>query len=265
LTESVAPKRSQLERALDSERLAVGAGLSTIVVMAWLWIVPMALDMYGPMTGESRWMMAADWPWTRLLLLFAMWIVMMVAMMVPSAAPTVLLYVVVGRRSPDKSRAIRRGYLFVLGYLSVWTAFAALATALQRMLSRALVLSPMMELQSAWLASAVLAAAGLYQLTPLKTACLASCRAPAEFLASAWQPGDVGAWRMGVSHGWVCFGCCWALMLLLFVGGVMNLAVIGLLTIVVLVEKLAPFGRSSRFVIAGACIVAATAVAAGLV
>jgi predicted metal-binding membrane protein len=261
LIDRVASDRSRLERTLDRERFIVGVSLALVVCMAWLWIAPMAVDMNGPMTGASRWAMTAVWTPTRLILLFTMWTVMMIAMMVPAAAPTVLLYTLVVRRGPDGQRAVRRAYLFVLGYLTVWTAFAAVSTVLQRALSRSLVLSPMMKVESTWLAAAVLAAAGLYQLTPLKSTCLASCRAPAEFLASAWRPGDGGAWRMGVAHGVVCLGCCWALMLLLFVGGVMNLTVIALLTGVVLIEKLAPFGRVSRFVTAAACLLTAAAVA----
>lgn len=256
------PQPSLLERTLDHDRLIVTAGLAVVCLLAWVWIVPMALDMYGPMTGASAWMMTTRWDAPHVLLLFAMWTVMMVAMMLPSAAPTVLLYTIVVRRSRDDApHGVRRTYAFVGGYLVIWTLFAAGATTLQRILASGLVLNPMMEFGNRWVSAAVLAAAGLYQFTPIKVACLASCQAPAAFLAAAWKPGTAGAWRMGLQHGVVCLGCCWVLMLLLFVGGVMNLATITLLTVVVLVEKLAPFGRATAFATGAVCLGAGVAVA----
>lgn len=254
---------SRLERVLDRESLIVAAGLLVVVTIAWAWIVPMAIDMYGAMTGPSAWMMTNRWDFTHVSALFAMWAVMMVAMMLPSAAPTVLLYTHVVRKSRDDSaQAVPRAYVFVGGYLVVWTLFAAAATVLQRALSEGLFLSPMMESQHRWLSAGVLLAAGAYQLTTYKAACLAWCRSPAVFLATAWKRGAWGAWQMGVRHGLICLGCCWLLMLLLFVGGVMNLVLITFLTVLVLAEKLLPFGRVTSVATGVICLGAGVLVAA---
>lgn len=201
----------------------------------------MARDMYGAMDGSSAWMMTHTWDFSHLALLFAMWVVMMVGMMLPSAAPTLLLYAGVVRKSPECERARAHVYAFACGYLLVWTAFSLLATVLQRLFARWLLLSPMMESRG-WFGGALLIAAGVYQLTPFKRTCLESCRSPAAFISTHWRRGVSGAFYIGVAHGAFCLGCCWALMLLLFVGGVMNLWWIAALTIFVLLEKLAPLG-----------------------
>ena len=201
----------------------------------------MARDMYGEMDGPSAWMMTQQWDFTHLLLLFAMWAVMMTGMMLPSAAPTLLIYAGVIRKSPDSERAQAHVYAFAGGYLLIWTVFSLAATVLQRLLARWLLLSPMMESRG-WLGGTLLIVAGLYQITPFKRSCLESCRSPAAFIAAHWQRGITGAFRLGMAHGLFCLGCCWALMLLLFVGGVMNLWWIAALTIFVLLEKLAPLG-----------------------
>ena len=231
-----------LERALDHDRALVLSALAATALLAWAWIVPMARDMYGAMDGTAAWMMTSEWDARHVALLFAMWAVMMVGMMLPSAAPTLLLYARVVRSSDAAALAGRRAYLFGLGYLGAWTGFAAIATALQRILTRWLLLSPMMTAASPRIAAALLVIAGIYQLTPLKTRCLEHCRTPAAFIARHWRRGDSGALRMGFHHGLYCVGCCWGLMLLLFAGGVMNLTVIFLITALVLVEKVAPFG-----------------------
>lgn len=231
-----------LETALKHDRwLTVGA-VSVVVLLCWSWIVPMAWDMYGSMTGPSAWMMTGQWDWFHLALLFAMWAVMMIGMMLPSAAPTLLLYAAVARKSEGGAHAPLRVYAFGVGYLAIWTLFSVVATVLQRVLSDLLLLSPMMELQNRAWAAALLVIAGLYQLTPLKRACLHSCRSPVQFITGHWHAGSGGAFRMGLTHGLYCLGCCWALMLLLFVGGVMNLWVIAAITLFVLLEKVAPRG-----------------------
>ena len=202
----------------------------------------MALDMYGSMRGSAAWMMTTHWDVRHLALLFAMWAVMMVGMMLPSAAPTLLLYAAVLRKSGAAGSVPLRVYAFAAGYLVIWTLFSLLATVLQRVLSEVLVLSPMMELENRAWAGGLLVLAGVYQFTALKRACLASCRSPVEFITRNWKPGSGGALRMGIGHGLYCLGCCWALMLLLFVGGVMNLWVIAAITLFVLLEKAAPLG-----------------------
>jgi predicted metal-binding membrane protein len=230
-----------LESALKRTRLWVLAALVGATLMCWAWIVPMARDMYGPMNGPSAWMRGETWDLGRVLLLFGMWSVMMAGMMLPSAAPTLLLYATVVR-SHESERASARTYAFAAGYLLAWVAFSAAATALQRALSALLLLSPMMELRSRVLSGALLLAAGIYQLTPTKRSCLESCRSPAAFIPRHWRPGNAGAFHMGLIHGGYCLGCCWALMLLLFVGGVMNIYVIAAITLFVLLEKTAPLG-----------------------
>jgi predicted metal-binding membrane protein len=236
-----ARERTSLESLLLRDRWLIAGALAVITALCWAWIVPMARDMYGTMDGSSAWMMTHTWDFTHLSLLFAMWAVMMIGMMLPSAAPTLLLYAGVIRKSPQNARAHAHVYAFAGGYLVVWTAFSLLATVLQRLLAGWLLLSPMMETRG-WLGGALLVIAGLYQLTPFKRTCLDSCRSPAAFIAAHWQRGVMGGFRLGISHGAFCLGCCWALMLLLFVGGVMNLWCIAALTIFVLLEKLAPLG-----------------------
>ena len=186
------------------------------------------------------------WAFATWALMIAMWWIMMIAMMTPSAAPTILLYARVHRHAaragPVQDRLAPTG-AFAAGYLLVWLGFAVAAAALHWALERAgLVSAMMMGSQSRWLSGAVLIAAGLYQLSPLKNACLAHCRAPASFLSRHWRPGASGALRLGAMHGAYCVGCCWMLMALLFVGGVMNLVWIAALAVLVLIEKLLPAG-----------------------
>jgi predicted metal-binding membrane protein len=206
------------------------AFLVFLPIVCWAWIAILSRDMYGAMTGASAWMMTAHWDAPHLLLLWLMWAVMMTAMMLPSAAPMILLVGGV------------RGHLVALGYLCVWAVFSIGATALQWLLTQLLILTPMMEASSRRAAATVLALAGLYQLTPLKQACLVACQSPVTFLARRWRNGAFGAFRMGLEQGIYCVGCCWALMALLFAGGVMNLTVIAALTLFVAFEKLLPLG-----------------------
>jgi predicted metal-binding membrane protein len=217
----------------------------------------MGRDMYGPMNGASAWMMRGRWDAPHLALLWLMWAVMMAAMMLPSAYPVLVMYGVAAR-----ARGLRAGgqrplhpYALVIGYLLVWAGFSLGATVLQWLLTRLLMLSPMMEVTSARAGAVVLLVAGIYQFTSIKLACLGVCRSPMAMLMQGWHEGRAGAVRMGIAHGAHCVGCCWALMLLLFVGGVMNLAVIGALTLLVAFEKLGPYGeRGAR--VSGALLVA---------
>jgi len=172
-----------------------------------------------------------------------MWAVMMVGMMLPAAAPMVLFFATFSRRSREQGHTVAPVGAFVSGYVAVWSAFALAATTLQWALDRAALLSPDMAAISPVLGGAVLIAAGLYQWTPLKDACLGLCRSPVAFLMGRWRPGTGGAFRMGAEHGAYCVGCCWALMALLFVGGVMNLLWVAAITLAVLAEKVAPRGR----------------------
>ena len=187
-----------------------------------------------------------------------MWVVMMVAMMVPTAAPMTLVYAAVARKAAAQHSPLPPTFVFVAGYVTVWGLFGVLATVAQRELDAVSLLSPTMASNSAVFGGVVLVAAGLYQLTPLKHACLNHCRAPAHFLSRYWRTGTLGAFQMGLRLGAYCLGCCWILMALLFVGGVMNLLWIAAISGFVLLEKTLPFGdRGSR-------IAGATAIGAGI-
>jgi predicted metal-binding membrane protein len=216
-----------------------------IPLICWIWVVAMARDMYGPMTGSSAWMMTSTWDTGHLVLLWAMWAAMMAGMMLPSATPILLLYAGAARNRSEEGHPARLIYSLAAGYVLIWALFSVAATILQRLLARWLLLTPMMEPATPIAAAALLFVAGLYQWTPQKRACLYSCRSPIAFIASRWRHGTAGAFRMGIEHGLYCLGCCWALMLLLFAGGVMNLTVILALTAWVAVEKIAPFGEQS--------------------
>jgi len=237
------PAATRLETVLRHERAVMLFVLVGIPLAAWTWIGLMARDMYGTMRGPSAWMMSTVWDARRIVLLWAMWAVMMTAMMLPSATPLMLLYAAAAGKNAEQTSASRRVYALAAGYLFVWSLFSVAATALQRILASLSVLTPMMEPASRLAGAIVLAVAGLYQLTPLKRACLRACRSPLGFMVQRWRRGVAGAFRLGIDHGIHCLGCCWALMLLLFAGGVMNLAVIVALTAWVTLEKTAPFGE----------------------
>jgi len=242
-----------VKSAMMRDRWLVGSALLSVVILCWSWIIPMAVDMYGRMKGASAWMMTANWDWLHVVLLFSMWSAMMVAMMLPSAAPTLLEY---ARNIPIKSETTRPAFrisAFATGYVCVWILFSAAATIAQRVMSEARLLTPMMEPAKPALAGGLLLGAGVYQFLPFKRMCLSSCRLPAA-CADCRRTGVVGAFRSGALHGLSCLGCCWVLMLLLFAGGVMNLAVIAALMLIVLFEKTAPFGMRSTLVSGGSLI-----------
>ena len=198
--------------------------------------------MYGAMDGLSAWMMQTRWDARYFLLVFGMWSVMMLGMMLPSATPAILLFGAVLRRSEGAANPVARTYAFTAGYLLAWSAFSLVATAVQGLLANAALLSPMMQGTGKPLGAALLAVAGAWQLTPMKQDCLTRCRSPVTFITQHFRPGIGGALQLGVRHGLYCVGCCWALMLLLFFGGVMSLAWIAAITVFVLLEKLAPAG-----------------------
>jgi predicted metal-binding membrane protein len=184
-------------------------------------------------------------PWgvADLLLMFVMWAVMMVAMMTPSASPMILTYSRVSRRREDVARPLVATAAFLLGYFIVWTAFSAVATLAQSGLRAAALLSPMMVSTSPVFGGILLIAAGVFQFTALKHACLAHCRSPMGYFMTDWREGHRGALAMGLRHGTLCVGCCWLLMALLFVAGVMNLLWVAAIAVVVLIEKVTPAGH----------------------
>ena len=230
-----------IEAALRRDRLVVALSLAGVVALAWLYLWHQAASMHA---GDHSGMAMA----------IAMWVVMMAGMMLPSAAPTILFYGAMVRKHAERGSVLPAVWIFVSGYLLVWAGFSLAAAMLQAALEHAGLLTSMMASASKRLSGALLVAAGVYQLTPLKNLCLRKCRNPVQFFMTHWRPGAAGALRMGMTQGAYCVGCCWMLMLLLFAAGVMNLAWVALIAVFVLLEKLLPAGRlTSR--IAGAALV----------
>lgn len=228
--------KTTAERIVRRDRAVTIAGMLVLAVLAWSFLLTGA--GMGDMAGSLAEMAPPGF-----LLIATMWWVMMIAMMVPSASPAILLYAQVHRARVEAINAPPTA-AFLFGYLACWLAFSLVAAAAQLWLQAVALASPMaMALHSHSVAGLLLIAAGAYQLSPLKNACLAQCRSPAVFLSRHYRPGTAGAFRIGVLHGAFCVGCCWLLMLLLFVGGVMNLAWIAGLALLVAAEKLLPYGE----------------------
>ncbi|HEY1226165.1 MAG TPA: DUF2182 domain-containing protein [Ramlibacter sp.] len=207
-------------------------------VLAWALLAWMAVDMANPlvqltMPGGARWSAS------NIAAISTRWAVMMAAMMLPSALPVVQAFVRLSLQQGDGGRA----FAFVAAYLLTWSAFSAVATALQWLLQSLRWVDPMIASRSQALDIVLLLVAGVYQFSPLKRVCLARCRTPLGFLIGDWRPGVAGAFAMGVRHGLFCLGCCWALMALLFVGGVMNVPWVAALALAVAIEKTAPGGE----------------------
>jgi len=231
--------------ALRHDRAVVLGSLGLVVALAWAWLLLGAgIDMEEmDMGGGQMMLMPPEWSFGYGLVVFAMWAVMMAAMMLPSAAPVTLLVAGIARKRVAAGGAFGAGTaLFVIGYLTVWCGFAAVATALQWGLDEAGLMSDAMALANRLVAGIVLVGAGIYQWTPLKEACLRHCRSPLDFLLFHWREGGIGALVSGIGHGAYCLGCCWMLMALLFVGGIMNLAWIAAIALLVLIEKTLPWG-----------------------
>ncbi|HEX8011575.1 MAG TPA: DUF2182 domain-containing protein [Casimicrobiaceae bacterium] len=223
--------------------LTIGA-LVALSALAWAYVLYLAWGMAHMEVGAGMAIMPrmASWQAVDLALVFAMWAIMMVATMLPSAAPMLLTFAALSRKlSPPRPRS--ELVAFAGGYVAVWTGFSLLAMLAQWGLLEARLVSPAMQASTRWLSGALLLAAGLYQWTPLKQACLIRCRSPLAFLAAEWRKGQRGALVMGVRHGLFCLGCCWLAMLLLFVLGVMNVVWIAALAVFILAEKTLP-GRS---------------------
>jgi predicted metal-binding membrane protein len=269
-----AENRSLAESALRRDRWIVIVGLAAMTSLSWAYI------MAGAGTGMSLWAMTsaslfphrmAEMPMGSMsmppgawapgywIIMLLMWWIMMIAMMTPSAAPMILLY---GRatRHAQAGERLQQGAVptaaFAGGYLLAWLGFSLIATLLMWALERTALISGMtMSSTSAWLSGAILMFAGLYQLSPLKHVCLRGCRNPADFLSRHWRPGVSGALRMGLEHGLFCIGCCWGLMTMLFVGGIMNVLWIGILALFIILEKVAPHG--ARFAWLGGVVLLA--------
>jgi predicted metal-binding membrane protein len=250
-----------LDAALRRDRLLGSAALAVLVVTAWLYLLHLSAGMTGMAMPGMDMPMMHPWSGVELTALIVMWIVMMVAMMTPAAAPMILLFSTVHRRRAAVGQPAVPASVFFLGYLAVWTLFSVVAALGQSALHAAALLSPAMGVASPWLAGGVLIAAGLFQWTPLKRVCLAACRSPLAFLMSGWREGRRGALVMGLHHGLYCLGCCWALMALLFVAGIMNLVWVAAITLAVLLEKVAPHGDLAGRLAGLALVVAGVVVA----
>ncbi len=211
--------------------------LFVAILLGWAFLIWAVVDKTHPL---AQLMMPMDHAWSvgNGLAVFLMWSAMMMAMMLPAAAPMILTFVTLCRHKHQAGRA----WIFVTAYLAIWTAFSVSATTLHWGLQTTGLITPMMTSDSIWLTGILLVVAGAVQFTPLKEVCLRHCRTPMGFLLTEWKDGVVGAWRMGVKHGLICLGCCWALMGLLFVAGVMNIAWVAALTAAVVIEKLHPSG-----------------------
>ncbi len=234
---------SSVESLLKRDRLVIAVGIVGLTALAWAYLVYLARDMGGMDQGM---MMAQMQSWTiaDFGFMFLMWAVMMVGMMVPTAAPMVLLFAANSRRLREQQQPYVPTAVFLSGYVVVWSGFAVAATAGNWALHVNDLLSSMMgESASAYLGGGLLIAAGLFQLSPLKYVCLKHCRSPLSFLTNDWREGSWGAFNMGLRHGAFCVGCCWILMGLLFVLGIMNLIWIAALAAFVLLEKVAPAGQ----------------------
>jgi len=233
---SASPSR----KALRSDRLIIISGVFVVTLLAWLWLVDMANGMpSGAMMG-----MASMHPWasSELFSMLVMWIIMMVGMMLPSATPMILIHARVVTKKNTAKYARLLSVIFTSGYLLVWVLFSVVATLLQAGLRDLDLISSMLESNSDVFAGTLFVIAGIYQLTPLKRACLNGCRSPLDFILNRWRNGLRAGLRMGVEHGLICVGCCWMMMLLLFAVGVMNLFWVAALAVLVLIEKAFPAG-----------------------
>lgn len=239
-----------LKSLLSRDSLIVAFALASAAILAWMWLLK---PSSGAMAGMGQPPLSAGY----LVPTFAMWAIMMVAMMVPSVAPMILLHARIDKAASAFERAAH-SLLVAIAYLLVWVVFSATAALAQALLVQAGAVSAMsLAVNQRYAAAVLLLVAAAYELTAAKRLCLDKCQAPMLFIFNHWQPGAAGAFGLGLKHGLYCLGCCWALMLLLFVGGVMNLAWVALLGIVVLGEKYAPaHWHAERFVAAGLALTA---------
>jgi predicted metal-binding membrane protein len=258
-----------LEILLRRDRLIVASALGVIAALAWGYVLWLATDMnMGGMNMSGFRMVpagiglmapaAAPWSAVEFALVFAMWAVMMVGMMAPSAAPMILLYARAGRQQRIAGKPLAATGWFAAGYLLAWAGFSLAATLVQWALERNALLDARMASADILLGAAILIAAGIYQWLPIKDTCLTQCQSPIRFLMThgGFRSTVGGCLRLGFLHGTYCVGCCWVLMALLFVVGVMNVLWIAALAVLVLLEKLTPWGRSVARIAGAGCIVA---------
>jgi len=260
---------STVEKVLRRDRFVVAGALAVIATLAWVYVLWLAADMdMGGMSMSGFRMVpngmgimapaSAPWSAVEFALVFVMWAVMMVGMMAPSAAPMILMYARVGRQGKIAGKPLAATGWFAAGYFLAWAGFSLAATLVQWVLQRLALLDARMANTNILLGAVVLIAAGIYQWTPLKNACLAHCQTPFGFLMShgGFRSTIPGCLHLGLLHGVYCVGCCWVLMSLLFVVGVMNVLWIALLALLILLEKLTPWGRWVARIVGAVCIAA---------
>lgn len=228
-----------IAEVMRRDRIIIVLAIAIISLLAWIYLVQMAVGSADMMSMASGMRSIPDMLWLNII----MWNVMMVAMMLPSASPMILCFSRVAERQKNSAGIISASLIFIAGYLAIWCLFSVLAALGQVALSGSGILTLPMAKTGPLVGAGLLISVGLFQWSPLKQACLTTCRSPLSFLLLEWRPGYRGAFIMGMRHGVFCTGCCWALMLLMFVGGVMNLAWMAALTIYVLVEKIIPDGQ----------------------
>jgi predicted metal-binding membrane protein len=268
---------AMLEIVLRRDRIIVAAALAALTALAWTYVLWLAADMdmgEMEMTGFRMipagigLMAPAPAPWRAIefVYVFTMWAVMMVGMMTPSAAPMILIYAKVGRQASAQGKPFAAAGWFAMGYLLTWTGFALAATTAQWALDRTTLLDPKMTSASQVFGGIVLIAAGVYQWTPLKDRCLAHCQSPLLFIQrhGGFRRDSLGSLLFGLRHGAYCVGCCWILMALLFVGGVMNVLWIAAISAFVLIEKIVPVGRLISRIAGAGFVAAGTWLAVGL-
>jgi predicted metal-binding membrane protein len=233
---------NSLEYLIKKDRIVIISGLFFITILSWLYIIYLYNQMvYMDMNALFFAMpMTPEWTVTDFILLFLMWLVMMIAMMTPSVAPLILIFATVNRQRRQQDHPFVNTLYLMTGYFLIWAAFSLAATSLQWLLQQISMLNPEMKTTSKILGSTILILAGIFQFTPLKQTCLKHCRSPLGFVLLHWKEGKQGALRMGIENGFYCVGCCWMLMVLLFVAGIMNLLWVALIALFVLVEKISP-------------------------
>jgi predicted metal-binding membrane protein len=264
----------QPPRFFSRDRAIILAGLGLATAGAWAYLVLQSGRMTSTPDGMTdtsttgamgSMLHIRAWTLTEFGVRLSMWAVMMAAMMLPSAVPMTLIYAAIARKALRQRTPLAPGSVLVAGYIVIWLAFSVAATLVQWSLERMALLSPMMVSRSPLFGSLVLVGVGIYQLTPLKQACLKQCRDPAHLFSRYWRTGPVGAFRLGSRLGIYCLGCCWILMALLFVGGVMNLLWIAAIATFIVLEKTVPFAEVGGRVIGGGMVVLGLAGATGSV
>jgi len=246
-----------VEAILKRDRAIVLAGVAALSALAWAYLLALAWRMpHQDMAMAMAMPHMQVWGAMEVFLTWVMWAVMMVAMMTPSAAPMILTFATLNRRRRAQQGPLVPTTVFVLGYLLVWGGFSVVATLAQWGLHTGALLSPMIVVTSPIVGGLLLMAAGIFQWTPLKSTCLTQCRSPLGFLMTEWREGAWGALVMGLWHGSYCVGCCWILMALLFVAGVMNLLWVAVIAVLILVEKVLPRGELVGRVAGGAFMLA---------